>query len=87
MGALDIPRRAFGAGAKDEDEDATTRRKNLGTSENDETKRKSCAKGCEKCEEAAENGHLECLKYAHEHGCPWDEGRAGVPPRMDIWSV
>ena len=19
------------------------------------------------------NGHLECLKYAHEHGCPWDE--------------
>ena len=22
---------------------------------------------------AAENGHLECLKYAHENGCPWDE--------------
>ena len=22
---------------------------------------------------AAMNGHLECLKYAHEHGCPWDE--------------
>ena len=22
------------------------------------------------------NGQLECLKYAHEHGCPWDEGRA-----------
>ena len=20
-----------------------------------------------------ENGHLECLKYAHEHGCPWDK--------------
>ena len=19
------------------------------------------------------NGQLECLKYAHEHGCPWDE--------------
>ena len=19
------------------------------------------------------NGHLECLRYAHEHGCPWDE--------------
>jgi len=73
MRALDIPRRAFGAGAKDEDEDATTRRKNLGTSENDETKRKSCAKGCEKCEEAALNGHLECLKYLHERGCPWDE--------------
>ena len=22
---------------------------------------------------AAENGHLECLKYAHENGCPWNE--------------
>ena len=22
--------------------------------------------------EAAENGHLDCLKYAHENGCPWD---------------
>ena len=21
---------------------------------------------------AAKNGHLECLKYAHENGCPWD---------------
>ena len=21
----------------------------------------------------AQNGHLECLKYAHENGCPWDE--------------
>ena len=19
------------------------------------------------------NGHLECLKYAHENGCPWNE--------------
>ena len=19
-----------------------------------------------------QNGHLECLKYAHENGCPWD---------------
>jgi hypothetical protein len=25
------------------------------------------------CSCAAENGHLECLKYAHEHGCPWNE--------------
>ena len=33
------------------------------------------------------NGHLECLKYAHENGCPWNEGRARMPPRMDIWSV
>lgn len=21
---------------------------------------------------AANGGHLECLKYAHENGCPWD---------------
>jgi hypothetical protein len=21
---------------------------------------------------AANRGHLECLRYAHEHGCPWD---------------
>ena len=22
---------------------------------------------------AAENGHLECMKYAYENGCPWHE--------------
>jgi hypothetical protein len=25
------------------------------------------------CAFAAKNGHLECLKYAHEQGCPWDK--------------
>jgi hypothetical protein len=22
---------------------------------------------------AAQNGHINCLKYAHENGCPWNE--------------
>jgi hypothetical protein len=22
---------------------------------------------------AAKNGHFDCLKYAHENGCKWDE--------------
>ena len=25
---------------------------------------------------AAMDGHLDCLKYAHENGCPWDENTA-----------
>jgi hypothetical protein len=24
------------------------------------------------CSIAAKGGHLDCLQYAHEHGCPWD---------------
>ena len=24
------------------------------------------------CADAAENKHMDCLKYAHTHGCPWD---------------
>ena len=35
------------------------------------------AKGCKwdelTCAAAAEGGHLEVLKYAHENGCPWNE--------------
>ena len=86
-----MPRRdARSARAKDEDDGATPRRKNLGTSENDEMQRTTrkrrerrekndekrtngCENGCDTCLHAASNGHLECLKYAHEHGCPWDE--------------
>ena len=29
---------------------------------------------------AALNGQLECLKYAREHGCPWDEYTCTLPP-------
>ena len=25
------------------------------------------------CSFASQNGHLNCLKYAHEHGCEWNE--------------
>lgn len=25
------------------------------------------------CAEAAKNGHIDCLKIAHQHGIPWDE--------------
>ena len=25
------------------------------------------------CANAALNGHLDCLRYAHENGCPWNE--------------
>ena len=24
------------------------------------------------CETAAQKGHLDCLRYAHENGCPWN---------------
>jgi hypothetical protein len=28
---------------------------------------------CKNATDAAKNGHLECLVYAHTNGCPWDE--------------
>ena len=33
-------------------------------------------------------GHLECLKYAHEHGCPWDENTCYVlmSCRLLLWT-
>ena len=32
-----------------------------------------CFKTNNPCYYAAGDGHLACLQYAHEHGCPWDE--------------
>ena len=32
-----------------------------------------CFKTYNSCYYAAKNGHLQCLRYAHENGCPWDE--------------
>ena len=29
--------------------------------------------GCQTTWAAAKNGHLECLKYLHKNGCPWDK--------------
>ena len=28
-------------------------------------------------------GHQECLKYARENGCPWDEENCRDPPQND----
>ena len=38
------------------------------------------------CASAAGNGHLDCLKYAHENGCPWDENtcaKAAINGHLD----
>ena len=31
--------------------------------------------------DAARNGHLECLRYAHENGCGWDPNTTSVAAR------
>ena len=36
------------------------------------------------CALAASNGHLECLKYAHEHGCVGTIGRASCRPNGQL---
>ncbi|ATZ80155.1 ankyrin repeat domain-containing protein [Bodo saltans virus] len=36
---------------------------------------------CKNCDDAAQNGHLECLKYAHENGCSWDLFTSSVAAR------
>jgi len=30
------------------------------------------------CKQAALNGHLECLRYAHENNCPWGDWGEGI---------
>jgi len=32
---------------------------------------------------AAYNGHLDCLKYAHENGCPWDQSTTAYAALSD----
>ena len=47
-----------------------------------------CSMRTDTCSSAAMRGHLACLQYAHEHGCPWNEktchfarkGGAAPPP-------
>ena len=36
---------------------------------------------------AAENGQLEILKYAHEHGCPWDKATCRLAARERTFGV
>jgi len=31
-----------------------------------------CPHESDTCAAAAAGGHLRCLRYAHENGCPWD---------------
>jgi hypothetical protein len=35
-------------------------------------KEKRCWGLIDACAQAAKHGHLECLRYLHEQGCPWD---------------
>ena len=39
----------------------------------------------ETCAYADENGQLECLKYAHENGCPWNEETCAIAAKMVTW--
>jgi hypothetical protein len=34
---------------------------------------KSCSWNNNTCYKAAKNGHLNCLKFAHENGCEWNK--------------
>ena len=51
----------------------TTRKRRERREKNDEKRTNGCENGCDTCFYAASNGHLECLKYAHERGCDWSD--------------
>ena len=40
----------------------------------------------EVCSAAAAGGHLECLKYAHEHGCVWNADTCKAAAGRVTWS-
>ena len=39
--------------------------------------------GCQTTWAAVRNGHLECLKYLHKNGCPWD--KVPIGSKVKIW--
>lgn len=40
-----------------------------------------CIQNVSPCDRAARNGHLKCLKYAHEEGYEWDEDTCALIAR------
>ncbi len=47
-----------------------------------------CPWGRNTCRYAAQYGLLDCLRYAHENGCPWDENTGvDIQLNMDVWIV
>lgn len=39
------------------------------------------------CMYAALYGHLDCLKFAHEHGCPWEENTCSLAAQQGYLEI